>query len=192
MWKLCRIYQYSILGTLAPIVWSSWITHMFNWNHNRSLYLLQRGCCNILPVHYQSSYGTLVFVVLCFDVLKNSDLFVVSWCSGISPLLLPYPLHRPRLQIACALVFIFQWVVILDFMVLLSFGGMSIVRNVCFPSEKLNSLSGFYHMSYLHLRITNSDVKLWFHTWHLQTLPFSMEVILERPLKYTYSYKGLK
>lgn len=60
------------------------------------------------------------------------------------------------------------------------------------PSEKLNSLSGFYHISYLHLRITNLDVKLWFHTWHLQTLPFSMEVILERTLKCTYSYKGLK
>lgn len=45
-------------------------------------------------------------------------------------------------------------------MVLLSFGGMSIVRNLCFPSEKLNSLSGFYHISDLHLRITNLDVNL--------------------------------
>lgn len=114
---------------------------MFNWNHNPSVYLLQWGCCNILPVHYQSSYGTLVVVMLCFDVLKNSDLFVVSWCTGISPLLLPYPLHRPRLQIACVLVFIFQWVVILDFMVLLSFGGMSIVRN--FPVKNSTHFQDF-------------------------------------------------
>lgn len=49
--------------------------------------------------------------------------------TGISPLLLPYPLHRPRLQIAWVFVVIFQWIVILDFMVLLSFGGMSIVRS---------------------------------------------------------------
>lgn len=139
--------------TLAPIIWWRWITHMFNWNHNPSVYLLHWGYCNILPVHCQSSYGTLVFVMLCFNVLKNSNLFVVSWCIGIPPSLLPYPLHRHRIQVACV-HFSELSSLTLRFSCLL---GKCRLSETC---EKVNWFSGFYHISSLHLRNTDLDVKM--------------------------------
>lgn len=183
MWKLCRIYQSSILWTLAPIIGSSWITHMFNGTITPQFTFCNGAAatfsqCTISPpmAHLYLlccalTYWRTQICLLCHEALAS--LLCCCHTHFIDP--------GDKLPVFLCLFFTELSSLTLWFSCPL--GECPLSETCAFP---VKNLTHSQDISYLHLRITNLDVKLWFHTWHLQNL------ILERPLKYTYSYRGWK